>query len=76
MDMHLNMMMRDPERFLSMKTEVYSFALACFVVLTVYSFSIQRSKEPFSERVQRSCAKGEKIRAASKLPFLLVCSYP
>jgi hypothetical protein len=73
MDMHLNMMMREPERIHSMKTEVYSFALACFVVLTSESTTIP-FKEVRDHSVKASkghVQRGKRLELPPNCPFYL-----
>ncbi len=73
MDMHLNMLMREPERFHSMKTEVYSFALACFVVLTSESTTIP-FKEVRDHSVKASkghVQRGKRLELPPNCPFYL-----
>jgi hypothetical protein len=73
MDMHLNVMVREPERFHSAKTEVYSFALACFVVSTSEStpFPFKEVRDPSVKASKDHVQKGKRLEPPPNCPFYL-----
>jgi hypothetical protein len=72
-DMHLNLMMREPERLQSMKTEVYSFALACFVVMTLEStpFPFKEVRNLTVKASKGRVQRGKRPEALPNCPFYL-----
>jgi hypothetical protein len=70
-DMHLNMMMKEPDRFHSMKTEVYTFALACFVVLTSEPtpFPFKEVRKPSVKAYKDHVQRGKRLEPPRNCPF-------
>jgi hypothetical protein len=73
MDMHLNMKMREPEGFHSMKTEVSSFSLACFVVLTseCTPFPFKEVRNPTVKASKDRVQRGKRPEPPPNCPFYL-----